>query len=49
VVPVPTDTFYLHPQHGERLVRFTFGVRQRMLAVAARRLASLQPQCEARS
>jgi N-succinyldiaminopimelate aminotransferase len=38
VVPVPTDTFYLHPHHGERLLRFTFCLRRETLETAAQRL-----------
>jgi N-succinyldiaminopimelate aminotransferase len=38
VVPIPMDTFYLNQHRGERLVRFTFGVRQEMLETAAKRL-----------
>jgi N-succinyldiaminopimelate aminotransferase len=41
VVPVPTDTFYLRPSHGERIVRFAFSLRRTSLEAAARRLAAL--------
>jgi N-succinyldiaminopimelate aminotransferase len=41
VVPVPTDTFYLHEHLGERTVRFTFCLRRETLEAAARRLARL--------
>jgi N-succinyldiaminopimelate aminotransferase len=41
VVPVPTDTFYLHPSYGERIARFTFCPRWEALETAARRLAKL--------
>jgi N-succinyldiaminopimelate aminotransferase len=47
VVPVPTDTFYLRPSHGERIVRFAFSLRRALLEVAARRLASLPTLCGA--
>jgi N-succinyldiaminopimelate aminotransferase len=47
VVPVPTDTFYLHQQYGERIVRFTFCLRRETLGTAARRLAGLQALCGA--
>jgi N-succinyldiaminopimelate aminotransferase len=42
VVPVPTDTFYLHQNLGERIVRFTFSVRREKLESAAERLARIQ-------
>jgi N-succinyldiaminopimelate aminotransferase len=48
VVPVPTDTFYLHPEHGERIVRFAFCLGRETLEMAARRLAGLPITCEAR-
>jgi N-succinyldiaminopimelate aminotransferase len=41
VVPVPTDTFYLHQHYGEQIVRFTFCLRRETLETAARRLATL--------
>jgi aspartate/methionine/tyrosine aminotransferase len=41
VVPVPTDTFYLHASHGERIVRFAFCLRPAVLEAAAKRLAKL--------
>jgi N-succinyldiaminopimelate aminotransferase len=44
VVPVPTGTFYLHPEHGERLARFTFCLRRETLETAARRLARQRPK-----
>jgi N-succinyldiaminopimelate aminotransferase len=42
VVPVPTDTFYLHQNLGEQIVRFTFSVRREKLESAAERLARIQ-------
>ena len=42
VVPVPTDTFYLHQNYGERIARFTFCLRRETLETAARRLAKLR-------
>jgi N-succinyldiaminopimelate aminotransferase len=45
VVPVPTDTFYLNPHLGERIVRFTFCLRRETLEAAAERLASLATTC----
>jgi N-succinyldiaminopimelate aminotransferase len=42
VVPVPMDTFYLHQNHGERIARFAFSLRQETLDTAARRLAKLR-------
>jgi N-succinyldiaminopimelate aminotransferase len=47
VVPVPTDTFYLHPCHGERIVRFAFSLRRPLLEAAARRLEQLSKLCGA--
>jgi N-succinyldiaminopimelate aminotransferase len=41
VVPVPTDTFYVNQQHGERIVRFTFCLRRETLETAARRLEKI--------
>jgi N-succinyldiaminopimelate aminotransferase len=41
VVPVPTDTFYLNQQFGERIIRFTFCLGHEKLATAAKRLATL--------
>jgi aspartate/methionine/tyrosine aminotransferase len=41
VVPVPTDTFYLHPSHGERIVRFAFCLRRSVLEATLARLADL--------
>jgi N-succinyldiaminopimelate aminotransferase len=45
VAPLPLDAFYLRRHHGERLARFTFGVRQEALETAATRLASLSLGC----
>jgi aspartate/methionine/tyrosine aminotransferase len=42
VVPVPTDTFYLHEEYGERIVRFTFSLRRETLMTAAERLSRLR-------
>jgi N-succinyldiaminopimelate aminotransferase len=39
VVPVPTDTFYLNPRHGAKLVRFAFCVGMETLELAVQRLA----------
>lgn len=47
VVPVPTDTFYLHRHYGERIVRFAFCQRREVLETAAQRLARLQVMCGA--
>jgi N-succinyldiaminopimelate aminotransferase len=47
VVPVPTDTFYLHQHYGERIVRFTFCLRRETLETAAQRLARLPISCGA--
>ena len=47
VVPVPTDTFYIHRRHGERIVRFTFCLRSETLERAAERLGKLQTVCGA--
>jgi N-succinyldiaminopimelate aminotransferase len=47
VVPVPTDTFYLRPSHGERIVRFAFSLRRPLLEAAAGRLAALPTLCGA--
>jgi N-succinyldiaminopimelate aminotransferase len=47
VVPVPTDTFYLHQHYGKRIVRFTFCLRRETLETAATRLAKLQVMCGA--
>jgi N-succinyldiaminopimelate aminotransferase len=47
VVPVPTDTFYLHQHYGEGIVRFTFCLRRQTLETAAQRLAKLQILCGA--
>jgi N-succinyldiaminopimelate aminotransferase len=47
VVPVPADTFYLSPSHGERIVRFAFSLRRAMLEAAAGRLAALPTLCGA--
>jgi N-succinyldiaminopimelate aminotransferase len=41
VVPVPTDTFYLHQNYGEQIVRFTFSLRRETLETAAQRLAKI--------
>jgi N-succinyldiaminopimelate aminotransferase len=41
VVAIPTETFYLSPAHGKRIVRFTFSVRPPLLEEAAKRLAPL--------
>jgi N-succinyldiaminopimelate aminotransferase len=45
VVPVPTDTFYLHEELGEHLVRFAFCARCSALELAAERLARLPITC----
>jgi N-succinyldiaminopimelate aminotransferase len=45
VVPVPTDTFYLHQSYSERIARFTFCVRREILETAAKRLARLRIAC----
>jgi N-succinyldiaminopimelate aminotransferase len=45
VVAMPTDTFYLHPEHGERVVRFAFSPRLEMLETAVRRLEKLPLLC----
>jgi N-succinyldiaminopimelate aminotransferase len=45
VVPVPTDTFYLHRHHGERIVRFTFCQRRETLETAVQRLARRPITC----
>jgi N-succinyldiaminopimelate aminotransferase len=42
VVPVPTDTFYLHPTRGDRFARFTFCVGRESLEQAATRLGRLR-------
>lgn len=47
VVPVPTETFYLNQQYGERIVRFTFCPRRETLETAAKRLAKLEIMCGA--
>jgi N-succinyldiaminopimelate aminotransferase len=47
VVPVPTDTFYLHQHYGKRIVRFTFCLRRETLETAAQRLARLPITCGA--
>jgi N-succinyldiaminopimelate aminotransferase len=47
VVPVPMDTFYLHPHHAEGIVRFTFCLSRETLELAARRLAALPITCGA--
>jgi aspartate/methionine/tyrosine aminotransferase len=47
VVPVPTDTFYLHRCRGERIVRFAFSLRRPLLEAAARRLERLSTLCGA--
>jgi N-succinyldiaminopimelate aminotransferase len=39
VAPMPMDTFYLNQRCGERLIRFTFCLRQETLETAAKRLA----------
>jgi aspartate/methionine/tyrosine aminotransferase len=41
VVPVPTDTFYLNPQYGKRMVRFAFSARRETLETAVKRLKKL--------
>jgi aspartate/methionine/tyrosine aminotransferase len=41
VVAVPTDTFYLHPRYGERMVRFAFSLKRETLEIAANRLKKL--------
>jgi N-succinyldiaminopimelate aminotransferase len=45
VAPIPTDTFYLNQHYGERIIRFTFSVRQETLELAAKRLAKLPSGC----
>jgi N-succinyldiaminopimelate aminotransferase len=45
VAPIPMHTFYLNRSYGERIVRFTFCMRQEVLETAARRLAKLQTEC----
>jgi N-succinyldiaminopimelate aminotransferase len=47
VVPVPTDSFYLHEHYGERIVRFTFSLRREKLEAAAERLAGFPMMCRA--
>jgi N-succinyldiaminopimelate aminotransferase len=47
VVPMPTDTFYLHPSYGGRLVRFAFCLQPELLESAARRLLQLPTLCGA--
>jgi len=47
VVPVPTDTFYIHQHHGEQIVRFTFAPQWETLETAARRLSKLPILCGA--
>jgi N-succinyldiaminopimelate aminotransferase len=47
VAPAPTDTFYLRPAYGERIVRFTYSVRREALETAAARLARLTTPCRA--
>jgi N-succinyldiaminopimelate aminotransferase len=47
VAPMPTDTFYLHPSYGRRIVRFAFCLRPELLETAARRLAQLPTLCGA--
>jgi N-succinyldiaminopimelate aminotransferase len=44
VAPIPLDTFYLNQHHGERIIRFTFCVRQDLLELAGRRLARLKSE-----
>jgi N-succinyldiaminopimelate aminotransferase len=46
VVAIPTDTFYLSPSAGKRIVRFTFSVRPALLEEAAKRLAPLASRRE---
>jgi N-succinyldiaminopimelate aminotransferase len=41
VAAIPLDTFYLNQHYGERIVRFTFCVRQDLLETAAKRLGKL--------
>ena len=48
VAAIPMDTFYLNQHYGERIARFTFGVRQEILETAAKRLARLQTGCWAK-
>jgi aspartate/methionine/tyrosine aminotransferase len=43
VVPVSMDTFYLHQNYAERIVRFTFCLGREALETAANRLAKLRP------
>jgi N-succinyldiaminopimelate aminotransferase len=42
VVPVPTNTFYLHPTRGDRFARFTFCVGRESLEQAATRLGRMR-------
>jgi N-succinyldiaminopimelate aminotransferase len=42
VVPVPMDTFYLHQNLGQQIVRFAFCARLETLAKATERLAQLR-------
>jgi aspartate/methionine/tyrosine aminotransferase len=42
VVPVPMDTFYLRPDRGRRIARFTFCPRRTTLEMAATRLQRLR-------
>jgi N-succinyldiaminopimelate aminotransferase len=44
VVAVPMNTFYLHQNFGERIVRFAFCVRQDALETASSRLARLRTE-----
>lgn len=45
VAAVPLDTFYLHAQRGERIVRFAFSQRRETLERAALRLKQLTVLC----
>lgn len=41
VAAIPTESFYLHPEHGRKLVRFTFCKTMETLQAAAERLQRL--------
>lgn len=42
VAAIPTESFYLHPDHGRKLVRFTFCKKMETLQAAAGRMGKLQ-------
>jgi N-succinyldiaminopimelate aminotransferase len=42
VVPVPLDTFYLRPERGRRIVRFSFCLQRAALETAAQRMSGLR-------